>query len=442
MKNLLIIHLESISNQIFRTFAHAFPETRDLFQQSLRFDNFFSAATSSLMAIASVWHGNSFEFDHSRTLEGVKPAGLNRNLYSVLSDQGYHAKALCLNMNHERFGSDISIWPKDLKPVGGTGNFEEFVSCFDSLTNRQPFALYFWNLLTHISNHTDQTRTIGHLAGQQEKKYELTDRLIGNLIRILKQKNIFKDTVIVVFGDHGDDYWTHGFKGGWVHAIEPYTSIIATPMCICAPGLTSGRYVEPASTIDIRNTVLGLLGLSSSADYAHSGINLLEQKNKIVYSNSLLAGQGYHPEFKVHKSYSAINADHILLVTERGLELYNYLLDPGNACNLLHFFSHNQDGTLRWKHRQSANEHLRYIFKLNPQNFRHLQDSYTELRDALHAYVKLKNSYAGKTKLPLGSLTKINRKGYAAFYEYGEDHYIVERIKRKFYWLKKRMLGA
>jgi hypothetical protein len=440
MKNLLIIHLESLSMQTFGTFNHVFPAINQLFRRSIRFDKFFSSATSSLMAIAAVWHGNSFEFDHSTTLANVKPAGLNRNLYSVLKENGYHTHALCLNTNHLTSGTDISIWPRDLEPVWGTDSPEDLILHFDTLTNERPFALYFWNLLTHISNQTDQTKSFESLAEQLERKYQLTDFLVGSILNILENKDLLNETLIVVFGDHGDDFWTHGFKGGYVHATEPYTNIIATPMCIFSPERAPFRYANPSSTIDIRNTVLSLLGVAVDNDHPCSGIDLFSETNEVVFSQCLLANQSFNQAFKVYKAYAAINDSHILLATKEGLELYNYLLDPSNGCNLLHLFSLRKDGRLRWKHTESTNDHIGDIYLRNPQNLRHLHENFATLREALCSLVEQKNSFTQNEKFPLASLGRINRKGYVDFYEHKEGKYRKESMRRRAQLYRERLL--
>jgi hypothetical protein len=440
VKNLIIIHLESLSNQAFMTFNYSFPAINKLFYQSIRFDKFFSSATSSLMAIASVWYGNSFEFDHSETLSDVKPAGLNRNLYSILRDCGYHTRAFCLNMNHASAGTDISIWPRELGPVWGTDKVEEVIHFFDRATNKKPFALYFWNLLTHISNQTDETKSLRSLTEQLEKKYTITDFLIGEMLKLLERKGLMKETVIVAFGDHGDDFWTHGFKGGYVHATEPYTSLVATPMCLYSPGEEPSRYVDPASTIDIRKTVLTRLHISVDNDYPSSGIDLMTQKNNVVFSQSLLANQSYNETFKVYKSYAAINSSHVLLATKEGLEFYNYLLDPANGCNLLHLFSFQEDGHLSFKHTKSTNDHIGDIYLRNPENLADLQQNFTVLQRALNAFVKQKKSFSDNQNSAV-NLERISRKGYMDFYEHKEGKYRKESMKRRFQLQKERLLG-
>jgi arylsulfatase A-like enzyme len=47
LKNIVFLHLESISRQRLVTFAAAFPNTLRLMQEAIVFDNYFSSATST-----------------------------------------------------------------------------------------------------------------------------------------------------------------------------------------------------------------------------------------------------------------------------------------------------------------------------------------------------------------------------------------------------------
>ena len=58
-------------------------------QEAVVFDNFFASATSTLMVIGYLFHGNDFEYDTSSAFEGMLPAVNNPNLFSILRERGY-----------------------------------------------------------------------------------------------------------------------------------------------------------------------------------------------------------------------------------------------------------------------------------------------------------------------------------------------------------------
>src|SRR4249920_2508652 len=97
MKNLVVLHLESLSRQRLAAFAPALPHTTRLLQEAVVFENFFASATSTLMVVGYLFHGNDFEYDTSSVFEGMLPAVNNPNLFCILRDRGYRSELICLN---------------------------------------------------------------------------------------------------------------------------------------------------------------------------------------------------------------------------------------------------------------------------------------------------------------------------------------------------------
>ena len=417
MKNILFLHLESISNQTLRLFPDAFPCVRALRARSVVFRNFFASATSSLMAIASVWHGNSFELDHATALDRVMPAGLCRNIFSMLSDCGYHSSVACLNMNHPAEGTRICIWPENLEPVYGTDAPADLLARLDSITGAGPFAVYVWNLVSHVEQHDAESDAAATLADRFESKYRQADWLVGEIVSLLETKGLLDNTVVVLMGDHGDDLWTHGLKGGFLHAIEPYATVTAVPMSIYLPGTQPYVYAGPAGTVDIRNTVLGLLDCRDDEPFPDAGINLLIQKNRMVFSQNLLANQAGSPSSSISKAYAAMNEDYLLLAGRQGLEFYDHRLDPSNSCNLLNFFAPGEGGALRFIPPDGFGvPHFNEIFRRFPVHVRHMNDAFIALRSGLASFVEKKNSYAeAPNRFPLSCLAAFNRSGSQDF---------------------------
>ncbi|WP_346237710.1 sulfatase [Niabella insulamsoli] len=88
------------------------------------------------------------------------------------------------------------------------------------------------------------------------------DENFGKLIRFLKKKGIFENTIIVFTADHGEMLGSHGrmTKGIWNE------ESIGVPMMLSYPGkIKPDTYKNPMATIDILPTVLGLAGLPAPA---------------------------------------------------------------------------------------------------------------------------------------------------------------------------------
>jgi arylsulfatase A-like enzyme len=85
------------------------------------------------------------------------------------------------------------------------------------------------------------------------------DFFLMNLIEQYKKLGLYKDTIFVIFGDHGEGFGEHG---RYVHEDNPYEESLRVPIVIHAPWrFEHGERVEELSNLtDVLPTVLDLLG--------------------------------------------------------------------------------------------------------------------------------------------------------------------------------------
>jgi len=392
MKNLVIIHLESISRQRLAGFADVLPHTTRLLREAVTFDNFYSSATSTRMVIGYLFHGNDFEYDTATTFDGMQAAVNNPHLFSILSDRGYSTDLICLNAFQHLRPIKLRSWPDRLPPVWETNDFPALTARFDTLTDAAPFAIYVWDLITHIEHSLALAPHSSGLTDQIRRACAVADNAIGEMRAILERKGLLENTVIVLFGDHGDDTWTHGYKGGMIHGTEPYTDIIWTPLAIRDHDLSPGTVDQLASTIDIAPTCLALLGIDANYAFPNSGVDLLHGAAEFAYSQNLTANQATGP-VNIRKAFSVTDKTYTLLATARGLEMYAHRLDPGNHCNLLHFFNLDRTGRPVLQKQANAAGHFRAGWEDNPRAVGSLADDFLRLRNALAARIEAKRAY-------------------------------------------------
>ena len=81
------------------------------------------------------------------------------------------------------------------------------------------------------------------------------------------------DTVVVVVGDHGEEFWDHGLVG---HGHVLYDELMHVPFVLWAPGLGPQRVPNQVSLLDVFSTVLALTGLTERIETpADQGSSLL-----------------------------------------------------------------------------------------------------------------------------------------------------------------------
>jgi hypothetical protein len=393
MKNLVILHLESISRQRLAAFGAVLPHTMRLINEALSFDNFFSSATSTRMVVGYLFHGNDFEYDTATTFWGMKAEVNNPHLFSILRDRGYHAELICLNGFQHVKPIKLRSWSDNLPPIWATNDFPALISRFDALTDAAPFAIYVWDLITHIEHSLALAPHSSGLTDQIRRACAVADDAVGKMRAILERKGLLENTTIVLYGDHGDDSWTHGFKGGMIHGTEPYTDIIWTPLAIRDPRLAPGTVDCMASTIDIAPTCLSLLGIDAEFSFPYSGVDLLHGAADFAYSQNFNANQPDHPLNGIAKAFSVTDKTYTLLASSHGLELYAHRLDPGNHCNLLHFFTLDKTGRPVLQAHRGAAGHFRAGWEDNPHAVESLVDDFLRMRSALAARVEAKRAY-------------------------------------------------
>lgn len=112
------------------------------------------------------------------------------------------------------------------------------------------------------------------------------EALIGNLIKWLKEKNLFDRVMIILTSDHGEEFYEHG---AWVHGAHLYQESIHIPLIIKFPkGIFQGEKIEKiVRIIDIAPTILEILNLKKSIPASWDGRSLLPLLKKKEKSDRL-----------------------------------------------------------------------------------------------------------------------------------------------------------
>ncbi len=98
------------------------------------------------------------------------------------------------------------------------------------------------------------------------------DQQFGRIFDYLKQHQLLDNTIVVINGDHGEEFMEHGFWGHNSTFVDPQ---IRTPLLIYVPGMKAQVSDAMTSHMDIVPTLMPLLGVRNpSSDYA-TGFNLL-----------------------------------------------------------------------------------------------------------------------------------------------------------------------
>jgi hypothetical protein len=413
-KNLIILHLESISQSSFWQFAAELPVLWALSGNSANFRRFYTASTSSVMTMCDMMHGDSAELDHNPVFPKGKNclAGRSSNLFHVLNECGYITKGIqygsfCLGDAPNNFWG---IWPDSCGQFTWCDKIEAFHSesrqfMFEAKTRGQPFALYHWNMATHIRNDSECGGGELGFIERYRRNFHLLDASVKQLMQDLVELELIENTLIVAYGDHGDDYWRHGLAMGRTHVIEPYSSLCWTPLFIFNNGYDKGIFDSLASSVDIKATVLHMLFPdlpTGDRTSPFAGLDLLSQGREVAFSQSIFALQLEHsdPAKAISKSYAVTDGDLRLMVSsggnkpeEGGMELFFEQWDFGNTRNLLDFFELDKNGNIMAFNPLDA-VHPHFTMSFTPPRITSMVQSYSTLRQVLANFIDSKEKAA------------------------------------------------
>ena len=156
------------------------------------------------------------------------------------------------------------------------------------------------------------------------------DSQVGRLIRELKEKGVYQNTVIVLTGDHGESLGEHGEK---THGFFIYNATLHIPVIIRFPGEPSARTVpDLVSLPDLMPTVLAFLKIDAPSDV--QGRNLLPFLASTDAPRALYA-ETFLP--RLHFNWSELRGsetENYHFIDAPKPELYDLKKDPGETNNL------------------------------------------------------------------------------------------------------------
>ena len=125
--------------------------------------------------------------------------------------------------------------------------------------------------------------TIATVRNSYRNAVRYADRTTGRLLDSLAAHGVAEDTVVIVTGDHGEEFWEHGYFG---HTSNFTPEQVHVAFVMRGPGVPVGVETRPTSHVDVAPTILEMLGVDPRARATWSqGENLLappERRDRVV----------------------------------------------------------------------------------------------------------------------------------------------------------------
>lgn len=322
------------------------PNIDSLAADGARFERAFSVVPVTLPSHTTMLTGTYPMLSGMHDFSGNKLSPQQPTLASVLKDAGYATGAVVgsavldsrfgLNRGFDFYYDHFDFSRLDeanLDEMERPGNVVADVA-LDWLGKNVQKKFFLWMHVydPHFPYRPPEPYAREYADHPYDGEIAFADEQVGRLVRFLKDKGLYRNTLIVLSGDHGESLGEHGEK---THGFFIYNATMRVPLIIRLPGSTAARTVaDPVSLVDLMPTVLAALGMEIPSPV--QGKNLLgvilEDKGD---HNRNLYGETYLP--RLHFNWSELrgteNAKYHFIDAPRP-ELYDLTKDPGEVHNL------------------------------------------------------------------------------------------------------------
>src|SRR5213083_1904680 len=334
-------HLGCYGDKQIRT-----PNIDALAADGTRFERAYTAVPVTLPSHTVIFTGTY------PTLSGVHDFAANKlsptqaTLASVLKDNGYTTGAVIgsavldsrFGLNH---GFDFyydhfdfnRLQESNLDEMERPGNIVADVT-LDWLSKNYQKKFFLWMHL--YDPHYPYRPPASYSDDYKDRPYDgeiaFADAQVGRVIQFLKDKGLYRNTLIVLSGDHGESLGEHGEQ---THGFFIYNATLHVPLIIHLPGDMHARTVQNLVNLaDLMPTVLAALNIRIPAQVQGQSLLPLMSPKKEDTARSLYA-ETFLP--RLHFNWSelrGVETETYHFIDAPKPELYDLRKDPGETHNL------------------------------------------------------------------------------------------------------------
>ncbi len=319
------------------------PNIDALAGESTRFEHAFTPVPVTLPAHTAIFTGTYPMRSGMHDFAANKLSPDQPTLASVLQQHGYATGAVIGSaVLDSRFGLnrgfDFYYDHFDFSRLD-EANLDAMERPGDQVTNvaldwlgkrgSKPFFLWVHLYDPHYPYHPPEPFAAEYKNKPYDGEIAFADAQVGRLTAYLKSNGLYRNTMVVLTGDHGESLGEHGEQ---THGFFIYNATLHVPVIVHVPGQGAAKTSsEPVSLVDLMPTVLHAMNLESPADV---------QGNNMVGTGSPSADGVYSESFlpRLHFNWSELrgieNTRYHFIDSPRP-ELYDLSKDAGETQNLI-----------------------------------------------------------------------------------------------------------
>ncbi len=322
------------------------PNIDALAADGARFERAYSAVPVTLPSHTVMFTGTYPMLSGMHDFAANKLGPGQPTLASVLKEHGYTTGAVIGSaVLDSRFGLNRGfdfyydhfdfnrLQESNLEEMERPGNLVTDVT-LDWLSKNAQKKFFLWMHL--YDPHYPYRPPAPYASEYKDRPYDgeiaFADSQVGRLIRFLKSRGLYANTMIVLSGDHGESLGEHGEK---THGFFIYNATLHVPFIIHLPGKALHETVaNPVSLADLMPTVLQVLKLDIPTQVqGRSLVNLMKTKKaddaRVLYAETFLP--------RLHFNWSELRGaetENYHFIDAPKPELYDLTNDPGETRNL------------------------------------------------------------------------------------------------------------
>ena len=268
------------------------PQLWKLSEQSLRLEQHYSGGNTTQMGIFSMFYGlyGNYWFpmiDARRSPVLIDVLQQQNYQFSLHTSQGFTYPAFNKTVFAQINPADMHViaegapaWQRDQQ------NVDDILKFIDGRDRSRPFMTYMFFEATH-ANYTFPPESViarpyledfNYLSADFEKQMvpiknrylnaaHFVDQQIGRVVDHLRQQHLLDNTIVIVVGDHGEEFMDRSSR--WGHAAEFNRYQTSTPAVLWVPGEKARVIRGITSHLDLPATLMPLLGVQNPpADYS------------------------------------------------------------------------------------------------------------------------------------------------------------------------------
>ena len=410
------------------------PHIDRLAQDGVLFKNTFSAAPWTMPSVASIMTGLSPAVHGTKTKSSRLPDAIP-TLAEYMYDEGYYTSAIGRNgiltskfnfsqgfleyhffpkaQNHhirgiklfqwlfpEQFRTDVSTRDITASAIGwiSSHHTQDFFLWLHYFDPHQPYTppdglLPKKKIVPSIGKDFSELQAVrgGYLVPSlQEREWikELyaaevrhVDNNIGELIAVLKELNMYDNSLIVFTSDHGEEFWEHG---GFEHGHTLYNEVLRVPLIIKPPtklGLSPQKADRSVSLEAILPTVLTLCEIPyETNEYQAKSLAPFSQFASGIPAAPLVSSSLLYYEEREAVIFDGMKYVRTLLTNNE--ELYDLTRDPGEQKSVMSEFPEKvlRAQNIMSEHEMAAETQKEYYKLSETETFDLDEDTIQELK--------------------------------------------------------------